>query len=49
MLEKRVVYDHNIDQRGYKWSGESKLKKVHNNILPDYINTNLEKYKDWLD
>ena len=24
--EKRVMYDHNIDQKGYKWSGKSKLK-----------------------
>ena len=23
--EKRVMYDHKIDQKGYKWSGKSKL------------------------
>ena len=29
--EKRVMYDHNIDQKGYKWAGNSKLKKIDNN------------------
>jgi len=27
ITEKRVMYDHNVDQRSYKWSGKSKLKK----------------------
>jgi len=49
MQEKRVVYDHNIDQRGYKWSGKSILTKIQNNALPSYISSNLEKYKNWLD
>ena len=43
------MYDHNIDQKGYKWSGKSKLKKIKNEFLPDYLNDNLDKYKDWLD
>ncbi len=47
--EKRVMYDHNVDQRGYKWSGKSKLEKIDNVFLPDYINSNPEKYKNWLD
>ncbi len=46
--EKRVIYDHTIDQRNYKWSGEKKLKKISNDMLPSYISKNLEKYKDWL-
>jgi len=49
MTEKRVVYDHNIDQRGYKWSGKSTLTKIQNKFLPLYISSNLEKYKNWLD
>ena len=28
IMEKRVMYDHNVDQRGYKWSGKSILKKL---------------------
>ncbi len=47
--EKRVMYDHNVDQRSYKWSGKSILKRVDNEKLPSHISFNLEKYKDWLD
>ena len=49
IAEKRAIYDHKIDQRGFKWSGKSKLKKVNNELLPDYIASNLEKYASWLD
>ena len=47
--EKKVIYDHNVDQRQYKWSGKVKLKKIDTNLLPEYIQSNLEKYNDWLD
>ena len=47
--EKRVIYDHNVDQKQYKWSGKVKLKKIETNLLPKYIQSNLEKYKDWID
>ena len=47
--EKRVMYDHNVDQRGYKWSGKAKLKKLDYKMLPNYIYNNLNKYKEWLD
>ncbi len=47
--EKRVMYDHNIDQRGYKWSGKSILKNFEIKYLPEYIKENLNKYSDWLD
>ncbi len=47
--EKRVMYDHNIDQRGYKWSGKSILKKIDEKELPSYVFSNLDKYKEWLD
>ena len=49
MAEKRVVYDHNVDQKSFKWSGTSKLKKIQNSILPSYISSNTIKYKNWLD
>ncbi len=49
MEEKRVMYDHNVDQKGFKWSGKAKLEKISNNFLPKYIDQNLVKYKDWLD
>ena len=47
--EKRVMYDHNIDSKGYKWSGRSILKKVELDQLPSYINSNRQKYQEWLD
>ena len=47
--EKRVMYDHTIDQRDYKWSGKSILKKLDDKLLPDYIHSNLEKFEEWLD
>ena len=47
--EKRVMYDHNVDSKGYKWSGKSILKKYDNDLLPKYISTNLDKYNEWLD
>ncbi len=47
--EKRVIYDHNVDSKSYKWSGTVKLKKIDNDFLPSYISSNLDKYKNWLD
>ena len=47
--EKRVMYDHNIDQKGYKWSGKSILKNIDVKFLPNHISSNLKKYSDWLD
>ena len=49
ILEKRVMYDHKIDQRGYKWSGNSKLEKISDLDLPKYIRLNAENFKEWLD
>ena len=49
ITEKRVMYDHNIDQKGYKWSGKSILKNFNKKLLPEYISKNLDKYSDWLD
>ena len=49
ILEKRVMYDHNIDQRGYKWSGKAILKNIDIKLLPSYVTENVEKFKEWLD
>ena len=27
------MYDHNVDQRGYKWSGKSILKKIDKKFI----------------
>jgi len=50
IIEKRVMYDHNADQKdNNKWSGDNKLEKISNLELPEYINLNTNKYKNWLD
>ena len=49
MSERRVVYDHNVDQKTFKWSGKSKLTKIENSSLPEYIHKNLNEFKIWLD
>jgi len=49
MNEKRVVYDHNVDQKNFKWSGKSTLKKVELSTLPKYVIENAEKYDKWLE
>ena len=49
MEERRVIYEHNIDQKSFKWSGKSKLKKIDLNLLPKHISSNLIKYEKWLD
>ena len=49
ILEKRVMYDHSIDQRGYKWSGKETLKSVSTTLLPEYVSNNLEKFNQWID
>jgi hypothetical protein len=43
------MYDHNIDQKGYKWSGKSILKNYDIDLLPEHISSNQKKYSDWLD
>ena len=47
--EKRIIYDYKADQKKYKWSGRSILKKVSNYLLPAYVSSNLNYYSEWLD
>ena len=49
ITEKRVMYDHKVDQKGYKWSGKSILKNLDLSLLPEYVSSNLDKYSDWID
>tara|TARA_Y100000590_G_C15680742_1_gene999687 strand:- start:1084 stop:1968 length:885 start_codon:yes stop_codon:yes gene_type:complete len=47
---KIVNYDHLTDKSTEnKKSYEYKLKKVNNNILPNYLKTNQKFYKEWFD
>ena len=47
--EKRIIYDYKADQKKYKWSGQSTLKKIENESLPGYVSENLNKFSDWLE
>ena len=49
MAEKRVMYDHNVDQKSYKWSGKSILKKIDTALLPEYVSKNLKNFDGWID
>ena len=47
--DKRVMYDHTLDTKKYRWSGEEKLETLNLNEMPKHIKENYEKYKLWLD
>ena len=49
MNEKKVMYNHSVDKKKYRWSQGKKLITVKLNELPKYIGDNLEIYKKWLD
>ena len=46
---KKVLYDHSVDQREYKWKGNTTLKKVSFSEMPNYLTENREKYSNWLE
>ena len=45
----KVLYDHSVDQKGYKWEGTKSLKKISLDEMPDYIKENPKKYVKWLE
>ena len=47
--QKKILYDHNVDQTQQKYKSEILLKKVDDNILPEYILENKKKFVDWFD
>ncbi len=47
--QKRVLYDHKADMRDKKYTGGGNLQKVPYEVLPEYITSNLDLYKEWLD
>ena len=46
--ENRAIYDYQVDMRENKWKGEKKLKVLDKSNLPKHIQSNLEKYSNWL-
>ncbi len=49
IARKIVNYDHLADKSAAKKNFEFKLKKVENNVLPNYLQLNCELYKEWFD
>ena len=49
IAEKKILYDHAMDQRKYKWDSEKKLTTISLNKMPDYLKENYKKYSTWLE
>ena len=47
--EKRVMYDHTVDQKKNKWKASSKLQTIKDDLLPEYLIKNKDRYKEWFD
>ena len=46
---KKAIYDLSVDKRGQKIGDGNKLEKYDIKNLPNYIQQNLNKYKNWID
>tara|TARA_Y100000590_G_C15696779_1_gene1005404 strand:+ start:1284 stop:2156 length:873 start_codon:yes stop_codon:yes gene_type:complete len=47
--KKKVMYNHTVDKKGFKWREGASLKKIDINKLPKYIINNIDKYKQWIE
>ena len=49
--EKKVFFNHFVDKENYKerWNYDYKLKKIESEVLPQYLQGNLKKFKEWFD
>ena len=49
ILEKKIIYDHAVDQREPKWQSKKTLTKIEFSQLPTYLRDNSDKYANWLE
>jgi len=49
ILEKKIIYDHSVDQREFKWNSNKTLTKIELLNLPTYLQENSDKYANWLE
>ena len=49
IAEKKIIYDHNVDQRSFKWNSNKTLKKIELSDMPSYLQNNYKKYINWLE
>jgi len=47
--EKKIIYDHGVDQRDPKWNSEKTLTKIDLENMPTYLKENYMKYTNWLE
>ena len=47
--DKKILYDHSVDQTDYKLTGSKALKKIDLSEMPEYVRENYKKYNNWLD
>ena len=47
--QKTVFWNHFVDKEKFqeRWNYDYKLKKINNDLLPQYLTNNLEKFKEW--
>ncbi len=45
---KMAIYDLNVDKSSNKFGHGKKLENIKINLLPNYLQNNLEKYKEWI-
>ena len=49
MQSKRAIYDLKVDKTVNKIGNGNKLEKFKLNKLPNYIQIDLSKFKEWMD
>ena len=47
--EKKIIYDHEVDQKESKWKSEKNLIKTDLKNMPTYLRENYKKYSNWLE
>jgi len=47
--EKKIIYDHGVDQRDPKWKSQKTLTKIDLKQMPQYLQENHNKYANWLE
>ena len=47
--KKNAIYDLKVDKRSNKFGNGKKLENLKINSLPNYLQKNIEKYKEWID
>ena len=46
--DKKIMYDHSADKSQDRFKNKKPLNEFDKNLLPEYIKSNQEKFKDWL-